>query len=576
MCSVFIAILNDTYDRLVLEMSKMKKAVSLRQAFKALESGFANWPKKLTTVVICGIILVFAITPVAAESQQVTDWNNSLAVIDAQIQDMGTSPPQFVSGQSAASIVPGVTNDLLEQKRQILASAGFDSFAGNNYYNNFYSFTSMPGFTNTQVGIVETDQPLRLIRRGNHQAVDEITRGYLGAWWSDKYYSTQDARNKLAILAEWGSDLQDIYVISVPAETLLIGGLTSPMAQGSEYRGGGAYQYWKRSNQSENTMEWLVYALYEPNYLSSYSGAITGAQKLSRGVIDDLSIHMDGLRNAPVVKGNAGSNVWISTFIDDTAYNVLGSEFHGQTKGMQLGWEKLVKGGATREKDKMYFGLVAGHGVTSQNNRSSGVKNEIKGNYGGIYSVFRMPATKNHAGYINAAVLLGELSFSNNVPGYYGYGLQQQYSGQLVVTSLEHGVTFMQHNGLTLEPQVQLLYTHVSHGKFTDHVGADVSLKKGDSLQGRIGLELRNTVSGKSGQLTTTWLGANYIHEFKDKNMVNVSGELNLSSMGRNMYEINLGIKSNLSRNLNLQGQISKLFGDERGYQGALSLSAYW
>lgn len=548
------------------EMSKREK---LRRNFKAFASSFANWPRKLAAVLICVTILVCSFTLVAAESPQVTEWNNSLAEIDAQIQAMGTSPAQSMSGL-AANIVPGVTDDLLEQKRQILVSAGFD------YFNNFYSFTSSAGFTDTQLRIVETDQPLKLIRRGNHQNTDEITRGYLGAWWSDKYYSTQDTRDELAILTGWGSDLQDIYVISVPAGTLLIGGLTSPMTEGSEYRDGGAYQYWKRSGQTENTMDWLVYALYAPDYLSSYSGAIGGAQKLSRGVMEDLGLHMDELRNSPAAERNAGSNVWTRPFGNDTTYNTSEAEFHGQTRGMQIGWDNLVKGGAAGEPDKIYFGLVAGHGVTSQSNRASGVENEIRGNYGGLYSVCLIPEENNHGGYVNAAVLFGDLRFVNNVPGYYGYGLRQQYAGHVVVTSLEHGMTFLQKKGRTIEPQVQLLYTHVSHEKFTDHVGADVSLKSGDSLQGRIGVELRNTVSRKSGRLTTSWLGANYIHEFQGNNTVDVSGEQNLSGMGRNMYQINVGINSGVSRNLNVQGQISKLFGDERGYQGTLSLSAYW
>jgi len=546
----------------------------VRQTFK---SGFDNWQKQLTTAIICVATLLMTITPVAAESQQVTDWNSSLAAIDAQIQAQGTSPAQTVSGQSAVNIVPGVSDALLEQKRQILLGAGFANFASKNYYSNFYSFTSTLGSTDTAVQIVETEQDLKLVRRGNHLKSDEITQGYLGAWWSDKYYSVEDSRNAQAILAGWGSDLQDIYVISVPKGTELIAGTASPMAAGSEYRSGGAYQYWKRSGQPENTMSWLVYALYAPNYLSSYSAAITNGQNLSRGSIDDLELHMYELRNSQVVAGKENNDIWVSSFGNDTSYtNSSGSNYHAQTKGLQLGWEKLVKGAAVGEKNKVYVGFIAGHGETNQRNTTSNVNNEITGNYGGLYSVIRTPMEANRSGYFNAAVLFGNLDFINNVPGYYGYGLKQQYSGRLLVTSLEHGVTFQQKHGLVLEPQVQLSYIGIHQGDFTDNVGANVSLKKGDSLQGRLGLQLRKAVMQSNGNVMTTSLGVNYIHEFKGDNVADISGEQSQNRLGSNMYQINLGLKAGLSNNLYVEGQFSKLFGDKRGCQGNLSLKGYW
>ena len=551
-----------------------KEPTTVRQAFK---SGFDNWQKQLATTIICVATLLMMITPVAAQSQQVKDWNSALAVIDAQIQAQGTSPAQTVSGQSAVNIVPGVSDALLEQKRQILLAAGFTNFASKNYYSNFYSFTSTPGSTNTAVRIVETEQDLKLVRRGNHLKSDEITQGYLGAWWSDKYYSVKDSRNAQAILAAWGSDLQDIYVISVPKGTELIAGTASPMAAGSEYRSGGAYQYWKRSGQPENTMSWLVYALYAPNYLSSYSAAITNGQNLSRGIIDDLDLHMYELRNAQVVAGKENNDIWVSPFGNDTSYmNSSGSNYHAQTKGLQLGWEKLVKGAAVGEKNKVYVGFIAGHGETNQRNTASNVNNEITGNYGGLYSVIRTPIQANRSGYFNAALLVGNLDFTNNVPGYYGYGLKQQYSGRLFVTSLEHGVTFQQKHGLVLEPQVQLSYIGIHQGGFSDNVGANVSLKKGDSLQGRLGLQLRKAVMQSNGRVMTASLGVNYIHEFKGDNVADISGEQSQNRLGSNMYQINLGLKAGLSNNLYVEGQFSKLFGDKRGCQGNLSLKGYW
>lgn len=517
-----------------------------------------------------------ACAPAAAESQQVKEWNASLAAIDAQIQVQGTTPAQTVSGQSAVNIVPGVTAALLEQKRQILQAAGFDKFAGSNSYSNFYSFTSTPGITDTAVRIVETDQPLKLVRRGNHLKADEITQGYLGAWWSDKYYSVEDSRNQQAILAGWGSDLQDIYVISVPQGTELLAGTASPMAQGAEYRSGGAYQYWKRSGQPENTMSWLVYALYAPNYLASYSGAITNGQNFSRGVIDDITLHMVELRDTPLVPASRHGQVWVSPFGYDTSYtNAAGADYHAQLQGMQLGWDKPIAGTAAGEQRQSYIGLVAGYGKHNQTNTASSVNNKVTGTYGGIYAVTKTPLSPNRSGYFNAALLYGSLDFTNQVPGYYGYGLKQQYSGQVVVASLEQGLSIRQKN-LVLEPQLQLSYIGMQQGDFTDHVGADISLKQGDSLQGRLGLQLRKTVRQSNGQALAASLGVHYIHEFKGDNVVAVAGEQTRNSLGRNMYQLNMGIKAGLSDTLAIQGQFSRLFGDKQGYQGSLALTGCW
>lgn len=540
---------------------------------KRIKQRTASWRKQFIATMIGGTTLLFITTTAAAESQQVRDWNHSLAVIDEQIQSQGISPFQTVNGQAAGNIVPGVTNQLLEQKRQILLGAGFNNFLGNNYYNNAYSFTSVSGITNTQFRIVEMEQTAKLIRRGNHQKNDEITQGFLGAWWSPTYYSVTDSRNYQAILAGWGSDLQDIYVISVPKGTKLIGGIASPMVQGNEYRNGGAYQYWKRSGQSENTMPWLIYALYAPNYLASYSEAITGGQKLNRDIVEDLSLHMEELRNSYASGRKDNNGIWIRPFGNDTSYtDIVGTEYHGQTKGMQLGWEKLVKGEAIKEKNKIYIGIVGGHGVTSQDDRGRKVNNEVTGNYGGIYSVLLTPTTSQGSSYLNGAILFGNLNFVNNVPGYYGYGLKQQYSGQSFTTSLEHGMTFPQKNGMVLEPQIQLLYTSIRHGGFTDNIGANITLRKGDSLQGRLGLQLRNSIRQSNGKLIITSLGVNYIHEFKGDNVTDISGEQSQNDIGRKRYEINLGLQANLTGSVIFQGKISKRFGDEQGYQGNVSV----
>lgn len=520
--------------------------------------------------IFCLGMQLFFMSVAAADMGQVTAWNEQLAAIDAQIQAQGLEPTQSVSGQAAAKIVPGVTAALLEQKRQILFNAGFTKFAAVNSYGNFYSFTGQSGYTDTTVRIVETTQSLQLIRRGNHQNANEIAQGYLGAWWSPVYYSAEESRNRQAILKQWGSDLQDIYVIAVPAGTTLVAGEASPMSQNGESRSGGAYQYWKRSGQSENTMNWLVYALYAPNYLSSYSQALVGVQRLGREALGDVSQHLQELRTQKLpVEG-----LWLQSYGRNGAYvDAAGSSFHNQSYGLHLGWDRSLKTGTDQEA---YWGLVAGQGRGSLSQSAANVTNQLAANYGGVYGVQRSGLKRAVSPYWQGAFLYGHLSVDNEVPGYYGYGLRQRYGGSMVAASLEHGVTLRRTAELTVEPQVQLLYVSADHAAISDKLGATISVKQGASLQGRAGLEVRHTSLTTQQLPQSIWLRGDYIREFKGDSVALVSGEEAHSFGGRQSYVLSLGAHRAFPGGWLLQGKVEKSFGSERGLQGQWKLSKSW
>ena len=521
-----------------------------------------------STMICLGLHLVF-MPAAAADAVQVAAWNEQLAAIDAQIQAQGLEPTQTVSGQAAAKIVPGVTASLLEQKRQILASAGFTRFASVNSYSNFYSFTSQNGYTDTQVRIVEATAPLQLLRRGNHQNANEITQGYLGSWWSPVYYSVEDSRNRQAILRQWGSDLQDIYVVSVPAVTLLVAGDASPMSQNGEYRSGGAYQYWKRSGQSENTLNWLVYALYAPNYLNSYSQALVGAQRLGRAAVSDISQHLAELRMQN--PGNAA--LWSQTYGQGGAYRTEeGTLLHSQAYGWHVGWDRPLK---TQSGQAASWGVVVGQGRGGLRQSDSGVTSQMAVNYGGLYGM-RRSGEESRSAYWQGVFLYGHIDFDNQVPGYSGYGLRQRYGGAMTAVSLEHGLTLRRTSQLTVEPQLQFLYTASRHGEFTDNLGALVSVGQGASLQGRAGVEIRKEVALDAKRKQKMWLRGDYVREFQGDTTALVSGEETRQSGGRSSYRLSLGGTLALAGNWRLAGEVVQSFGGERGCRGQWELSKYW
>ena len=499
-------------------------------------------------------------------------WNEDLAAIDTQIHTATT--PTYRQGD-AANVLPGVTTALLEQKRLILVSAGFTWFApatttGTYDYTNFFSFTGTLGQTDTQLGVVETTRPMLLFRRGYP---DEPSRR-LGAWWGGSYLSTQATRDTQAVLAAWGSPLTGIYVISVPTGTRMIAGYASPMQRDSEYRAGGAYQYWLNSRDNN----WLVYALYAPDYLGSYVLAVSGAQKLSRDAIDGLVAQLREIAST-AGRGNRAhggdADFWLRATASDTDYQPgIGREFNARGKGMMLGWGKTVAGSGSAAR--LHAGLMVGRSLLRQADDISGLKGDIAANYGGLYAVYGRPSGEAFPWYVSGAILYGRLKFTNNVPGYLGRGLEQKYSGNSASASLEAGMPVGLGCGWSLSPQVQFAATRVSHGDFSDQLGADVSIKQGYARWARLGMQVDKTLLRKNHRTFSFWASSGVIREFASGNAVEVSGEAAAGERIGPVYQFDGGLRYGWNERCTLQGAIGRLAGDERGYRGSVSFTVCW
>jgi len=93
--------------------------------------------------------------------------------------------------------------------------------------------------------------------------------------------------------------------------------------------------------------------------------------------------------------------------------------------------------------------------------------------------------------------------------------------------SLESGKRFAINEAWSLTPQAQLTYSKVDFDTFTDVFDADVSLDRGESLQGRLGLTLdhENSWQNANGMLDRTHVYgiANLYYEFLNGTRVNVA-----------------------------------------------------
>ena len=506
----------------------------------------------------------------------------TLADIDAEIQTDKTIRTHR-PGLDAYNIYDGVTNARLDRKITILKTTSVNSRFYQRWdstlgvyapvYDNFYSFTGTGGVTDTKLELVTTAATRRLFRRGAG-ATSEINRGYFGAWWGDKYRGIQASRDEQAILAAWGSDLQRIYVIEIPAGYTLVGGIASPMEKDGEYRAGGAYQYYYSGTLS-TMMGWLVYALYAPDYLKSYSGAVTSAQQAGHSIATDLALHLNQTRYAGVRFSGEGE-FWLRGFAGSVNYSESDSStVNSQTNGMSFGCQRLTNGGRPTDKSRSYFGLMA---ATSNNLQkyASNVENRTQATLGGIYGLYVNRPDSARSWYGHWSLLYGGLTFNNTAPGELGYGLKQEYTGNITVLTLENGVTLRQKYGWVLEPQLQLSYTKVGQNDFTDKLGAPVSLKQGESFRGRLGLAARRTIEHSPQRQSSYWAKLSYIQQFSGRNEVDIAGDRAVSEANRSSWQLGLGVVMKLSRQWSLQGEVVQLFGGETGFQGNLALKLNW
>lgn len=529
--------------------------------------GFIHFRFRILETFIIGAMLFVPFQSVSAET---------LIEIDQEIQT-DTNFKSDREGLDAYNIYEGVTNSRLDRKIFILEDSDisrrfFQTGAGVTDYTNFYSFTSRVGVTDTKLDLVTPDATLRLYRRGN-SGYKEAT-GFLGSWWGDQYRGIQESRDQQAILAAWGSDLQRIYVIDVPAGNTLIGGIASPMEKNGEYRNGGAYQYYYRGAPAD----WLLYALYAPDYLKSYSGAITGSQKAGRNIADDLGEHLNQTRHATAAnKHNSGAGdakvleggLWLRGFGGHIDYDEKdGSSADSQTSGLSIGWQRTI----STDQSMAFLGLMFGQGVNYQQYETSNVENTSRATVGGIYGSYMNNPGGPRSWYGNGSILYGGINLNNTVPGELGYGLNQDYTGDIAVFTVENGISFRCENGWVVEPQQQFSYAKIGVSDFNDNLGAHVSLKNGDSFSGRLGVELRKYIGTKVDNNSSVWTRISYIHDFSTRNEVIVAGDIAISELDQNRYVLAVGTDWKINQSLSLQGQVAQMFDGERGLQGNLSL----
>ena len=132
-------------------------------------------------------------------------------------------------------------DDICKLQVKVLQSAGFDRFDKNGSLADIKAFKTLK--------VEELDGKWTLYRRGYPT---EGTGGYgYGQWWSDEKMTIEEARDKLAILENWGNPLTGAFESTPTKGTRCITGIAEEQSfydditgMVIEYRAGGAKQYW--------------------------------------------------------------------------------------------------------------------------------------------------------------------------------------------------------------------------------------------------------------------------------------------------------------------------------------------
>ncbi|EUB96925.1 outer membrane autotransporter barrel domain protein [Rhizobium sp. CF080] len=174
---------------------------------------------------------------------------------------------------------------------------------------------------------------------------------------------------------------------------------------------------------------------------------------------------------------------------------------------------------------RLIAGLTAQYGTISGDLRSLAGNGDISTSGYGVGATLTWYGERGF--YVDAQ---GQTTFydSNLRSDAVGTALADGNTGFGYALSLEAGQRFDVAGAWSVTPQAQLVYSSVDFGSFNDPFGARVSLDRGDSLNGRMGLALNREESWQAaggGMARAQFYGAaNLYYEFLDGVSVDVAG----------------------------------------------------
>lgn len=377
---------------------------------------------------------------------------------------------------------------------------------------------------------------------------------------------------------------------------------------------GGAYAYrlYQGNTSGSNNADWFLRSelkdgspefqagapIYEayPQSLLGLNGIATLQQRIGNRVwsgngnkiITEGADIIGSPLATPAEAGIAFEGTGIWTRVEGTHHHAVprtsstGTDYNQNIFKLQAGLDGVLN---EAENGKfiggIFFQYVHGKTKTTSNDYADGeISTEGYGlggtltwyNDNGFYADGQAQATWYRSDLNTTALGASALTDGNHG---FGYTLSLETGKRIAIDSI-----------WTVTPQAQLVYSHIKFDSFTDSFSADVSLDKGKSLQGRLGLSLdrQSSWQNENGLMNrNNFYGlANMHYEFMNGTQVDVAGVSFASKNDRLWGGVGIGNTYNWDNDkysIYGEGSINTSlnnFGDSYSFKGNLGLRIRW
>ena len=219
------------------------------------------------------------------------------------------------------------------------------------------------------------------------------------------------------------------------------------------------------------------------------------------------------------------------------------------------------------------MGTAARSSATSRSDVTGfSARGKVEGGALGVYGNWA-----NDAMYVDASVQRGQ--FRNRVQG---DGLaEERYDSDIWQSSVEAGYRFdigqIGNTALSLQPELQLIYTDAKTDVHTEANGTVVRAQSNNGLSGRAGLRLQGESRSEAGASVSPYLAANWYRDGAG-NGIAFDDEVLKAGIPRNRYELSAGARVEFRSGFNAWGGFGVMRGDS-GYREAtanLSVAYSW
>ncbi|MFT0213282.1 autotransporter outer membrane beta-barrel domain-containing protein [Pseudomonas sp. F1_0610] len=249
-------------------------------------------------------------------------------------------------------------------------------------------------------------------------------------------------------------------------------------------------------------------------------------------------------------------------------YNHMNTEQLKGTQKLKVD-TSLVQVGADLYRDEQegkVAGVFFGYGDSDVKNRSKLTGSEVKGSVkgiqlGGYYSW--MPQDDNKGAFVD---IWGHYAhFSNELSGAAQANSSKKYKGNGLALSIEGGYGFevgrTEYNTWILEPHAQATYNYLKMDDFTDKNETRFKNNKSNGFTTRVGARFYGYKENQVGVLPFVEL--NWLHNGVD-NGVYVNNTRKDSKIGRNVGELKLGAKGNITEHSSISAHIGVQQGSDK------------